>query len=363
MSVNVGLGLTPADNLDALEISDNSVVDFVPPGGNGLPDAPVFFSVDAPTAAALGALPPGGPVTPGSILAWDPATAALYNWAPAAALGLLPGDDIDALAVSFAGGPPIPGGWVGAGTTIVFSLTPGSPSLAGLPTLCGLGAATGGDVFAKVVPGGPPPMPAIDAEMLGLDTIRSGGPGNDDLDGMDIVLASGADADGDMIDDAADMDDDNDGLGDSREVALGCLTTNPDTDGDGLTDYQEVVTYGTNCAVPDTDGDGCTDYREVQTAPGSELSGGRRDPNLPWDYFNPSHDLKNRVDDILLVVSQYFKDDPDATPGFPPFTPGYNQDTDRTLVGPNQWNLGPPNGLQRVDDILNQVKQYFHDCV
>ena len=37
--------------------------------------------------------------------------------------------------------------------------------------------------------------------------------------------------------------------------------------------------------------------------------------------------------------------------------------TDRTAItGGNPWNLGPPNGQQRVDDILAAVKQYFHDC-
>jgi hypothetical protein len=30
--------------------------------------------------------------------------------------------------------------------------------------------------------------------------------------------------------------------------------------------------------------------------------------------------------------------------------------------GPDPWNVGPPNGLQRVDDILNEIHQYFHDC-
>ena len=34
--------------------------------------------------------------------------------------------------------------------------------------------------------------------------------------------------------------------------------------------------------------------------------------------------------------------------------PAYTTNTDRTLVGPNAWNTGPPDGLQRVDDILNQ---------
>jgi len=47
---------------------------------------------------------------------------------------------------------------------------------------------------------------------------------------------------------------------------------------------------------------------------------------------------------------------------WPPYAPGYNPDTDRTLVGPNAWNLGPPNGLQRINDILHEVHQYFHDC-
>jgi hypothetical protein len=81
-----------------------------------------------------------------------------------------------------------------------------------------------------------------------------------------------------------------------------------------------------------------------------------------YDYFNPTSDGMNRVDDIVKVVNQYFKDDNDANPGLPPYAPGYNPGTDRTVLGPNQWNLGPPNGTQRVVDILNIVKQYFHDC-
>ena len=57
-----------------------------------------------------------------------------------------------------------------------------------------------------------------------------------------------------------------------------------------------------------------------------------------------------------------YMDDTTGTRGCRHTQPGYNPDTDRTLVGPNAWNTGPPNGLQRVDDILNSVKQYFHDC-
>ncbi len=110
----------------------------------------------------------------------------------------------------------------------------------------------------------------------------------------------------------------------------------------------------------DKDGDGCPTIKELGD---NEILGGRRDPNNPWDYFNPTGDRQNRLDDVVAVVQQYFDDDTLGTPGQPPYSPGYNPDTDRTAIpGGNPWNLGPPNGVQRVDDILAQVKQYFHDC-
>ncbi len=104
--------------------------------------------------------------------------------------------------------------------------------------------------------------------------------------------------------------------------------------------------------------------REFQIALGSETSGGKRNPANPNDYFNTSHDGKNRVDDILLVVLAYFKDDNDGNPGLPPYASGYNPDTDRVLPmgAPHLWSLQGPDGLQRVDDIVNALHQYFHDC-
>jgi hypothetical protein len=113
-----------------------------------------------------------------------------------------------------------------------------------------------------------------------------------------------------------------------------------------ITCFQKATIEGV-----DTDGDGCSDVRE--SGPDEKL-GGRRDFLNQWDYFNPSGDLRNRVDDILMVVSLYFHDPPD---------PLYDLKTDRTLMGPNPWNLWVPNGQVRVDDILNISKQYFHDCV
>jgi hypothetical protein len=91
----------------------------------------------------------------------------------------------------------------------------------------------------------------------------------------------------------------------------------------------------------------------MQTAPGSETSGGQRNPKDGWDFFDPTGDRRHRTDDVSAVVDQYYVDEGN---------PGYTEDTDRTLLGPDAWDTGPPNGLQRVDDIVNALKQYFHDC-
>lgn len=122
-----------------------------------------------------------------------------------------------------------------------------------------------------------------------------------------------------------------------------------DRDGDGLPPCAEA-SLGTDPNNPDTDGDSCTDGQELGPI---AMAGGQRSPINPWDYFNPTGDGLNRVDDILAVLNKYFVDAPN---------PSYTAATDRTFVGPNPWNLGPPNGLQRVDDVLLIRNHYFHDC-
>ena len=42
--------------------------------------------------------------------------------------------------------------------------------------------------------------------------------------------------------------------------------------------------------------------------------------------------------------------------------PGYDVKYDRTYVGPNKWNLGPPDGKIRSMDIVAAVYQYGQDC-
>jgi outer membrane protein OmpA-like peptidoglycan-associated protein len=59
-------------------------------------------------------------------------------------------------------------------------------------------------------------------------------------------------------------DRDMDGLGKCEEEKLGTSPRNPDTDGDGLTDGEEVKVYKTNPLLKDTDLDGLSDFDEVK---------------------------------------------------------------------------------------------------
>ena len=61
----------------------------------------------------------------------------------------------------------------------------------------------------------------------------------------------------------AGVDSDNDGLTDARELELDLDPFNPDTDGDGLLDGEEVRQYGTDPRNRDTDGDTLSDGTEA----------------------------------------------------------------------------------------------------
>ena len=60
-----------------------------------------------------------------------------------------------------------------------------------------------------------------------------------------------------------DEDPDQDGLNTKEETTLGTDPENPDTDGDGLPDGDEVLKYRTDPLRADTDGDGLSDGEEV----------------------------------------------------------------------------------------------------
>lgn len=86
----------------------------------------------------------------------------------------------------------------------------------------------------------------------------------DSLDNCPAIANPGQeDFDSDDVGDVCDLDDDNDGLSDTDEAALGTDPFNPDTDGDGLGDGDEVGIFGTDPLNFDTDGDCPSDGDEV----------------------------------------------------------------------------------------------------
>lgn len=77
-----------------------------------------------------------------------------------------------------------------------------------------------------------------------------------------ILFDPAGDADRDRIQNGQDPDDDGDGVSDRDEIDLHCTDPfDPDTDGDGLSDGEEVKA-GTNPRSSDTDGDGLTDKED-----------------------------------------------------------------------------------------------------
>jgi hypothetical protein len=131
---------------------------------------------------------------------------------------------------------------------------------------------------------------------------------------------------------------------------------------DSLPSQAAGAAYVLNCADvdgdsicndnDDSDGDGCTDAQELASDP---TLGGQRDYLNPWDYFNPSEDGLNRIDDITAVVLKYGHDL--GVYG------DYDTKFDRTeLTGGNPWQFDAPDGQIRIFDITAAIRSYAHDC-
>lgn len=148
-------GLVESPTSDDIDALNDEPPSFVDTDSDGRPNAPVFFSL-APGSPTLETVGRG----PADIL-WtrDGQTPALY--ASASALGLVSGDDIDALCLIDQGAGPA---YSASTDAIMFSLAPGSPTLADI-------GASAADVL------GPGPEVRIAASAMGLRSL-------DDLDAL-----------------------------------------------------------------------------------------------------------------------------------------------------------------------------------
>ncbi len=97
-----------------------------------------------------------------------------------------------------------------------------------------------------------------------------------------------------------DLDSDGDGIVDGKEMEIGTDPKKLDTDGDSLSDYDEIYKYGTDPKKADVDGDGLSDYDEIfkyKTDPtktdtdgdgyidGEEILTYRTDPTIAGEVF------------------------------------------------------------------------------
>ena len=120
------------------------------------------------------------------------------------------------------------------------------------------------------------PEGLVTAVASGTVVVQAVNEGTQGILSIQVILTGDSDGDGipddveirlglnpnDPTDALADFD--NDGLNNRQEVQAGTDIRNPDTDGDGLSDGQEVNVHHTNPLLADTDGDGVNDGLEVQ---------------------------------------------------------------------------------------------------
>jgi hypothetical protein len=108
-----------------------------------------------------------------------------------------------------------------------------------------------------------------------------------------------------------DYDDDGDGLGSTFEVALGTDPYDQDTDDDGLSDGEEVLTFSTDPLTVDSDSDGIQDGTEVGNdtwwlgEPWNGIGGTDTNVNIPdADPSTTTDPLDDDTDDDGLMDGQ-----------------------------------------------------------
>ncbi len=152
-----------------------------------------------------------------------------------------------------------------------------------------------------------------------------------------------------------------------------------DFDGDLLTDDAEMKIHFTEWQNPDTDGDGCADGEELLFT--DPALGGLRDPKNPWDFYDvPVPTLGSGgtmgdrdgaisiVNDVLAVL-EYSGTQENGPPNSVPRD--YDDDIDGDTVkdgiaydrslGP-MWSDAPDGAISIIGDVLLLLEQSGHSC-
>ena len=103
-----------------------------------------------------------------------------------------------------------------------------------------------------------------------------------------------------LVSESCDSDRDVDGLGKCDEEKFGTDPKNPDTDGDALTDGDEVLNYKTDPLKADTDGDSLSDYDEIINS--------KSNPSV----FDTDSDSLSDGDEVLNYKTDVLKADSDT---------------------------------------------------
>jgi MYXO-CTERM domain-containing protein len=101
--------------------------------------------------------------------------------------------------------------------------------------------------------------------MLGTDPTNPDSDGDGVSDGIEVRFGLDPNDPDNPSDPSLYVDSDNDGLTDAEETGAGTDPNNADSDGDGLSDGQEILVYGSDPNNTDSDNDGLTDGEEVNT--------------------------------------------------------------------------------------------------
>ena len=107
--------------------------------------------------------------------------------------------------------------------------------------------------------------------------------------------------------DLSDVDEDGDGLSALEERQHGTKDDNPDTDADGLTDFQEIYVFMTNPLKADSDDNGISDGHEDADRDGLdnlyELSNGLQpfNPDTDGDGLNDGEEIQQYWTEVLNV--------------------------------------------------------------